>query len=82
MEAIGTLCRWLSGCKGTDNNRPDQIKFDFFCKTVLCMEVFTVPGMNNFCQLLINILRGEREIPPKSRAGKPLFERDWVLRIT
>lgn len=30
MEAIGTLCRWLSGCKGTDNNRPDQIKFDFF----------------------------------------------------
>lgn len=29
MEAIGTLCRWLSGCKGTDNNRPDQIKFDF-----------------------------------------------------
>lgn len=37
MEAIGTLCRWLSGCKGTDNNRPDQIKCDFFCKTVLCM---------------------------------------------
>ena len=32
MEAIGTLCRWLSGCKGTDNNRPDQIKFDFFAK--------------------------------------------------
>lgn len=29
MEAIGTLCRWLSGCKGTDNNRPDQIIFDF-----------------------------------------------------
>ena len=45
MEAIGTLCRWLSGCKGTDNNRPDQIKCDFFCKTVLCMEVFTVPCM-------------------------------------
>lgn len=43
MEAISTLCRWLSGCKGTDNNRPDQIKFDFFCKTVLCMDVFTVP---------------------------------------
>lgn len=37
MEAIGTLCRWLSGCKGTDNNRPDQIKFDFFCKTVFCV---------------------------------------------
>ena len=32
MEAIGTLCRWLSGCKGTDNNRADQIKFDFFAK--------------------------------------------------
>lgn len=35
MEAIGTLCRWLSGCKGTDNNRPDQIKFDFFAKRPL-----------------------------------------------
>lgn len=43
------------------------------------MDVFTVPGMNNFCQLLINILRGEREIPPKSRAGKPLFERDGCM---
>ena len=32
-----------------------------------------------FCQLLINILRGEREIPPKSRAGKPLFERDGCM---
>lgn len=33
MEAIGTLCRRLSGgCKGTDNNRADQIKFDFFAK--------------------------------------------------
>ena len=30
MEAIGTLCRRLSGCKGTDNNRADQIKFVFF----------------------------------------------------
>ena len=37
MEAIGTLCRWLLGCKGTDNNRPDQIKFDLFCKTVCCV---------------------------------------------
>lgn len=29
METIGTLCRWLSRCKGTDNNGPDQIIFDF-----------------------------------------------------
>lgn len=82
MEAIGTLFRWLSGCKGTDNNRPDQIKFDFFCKTVLCMEVFTVPGMNNFCQLLINILRGEREIPPKSRVRTLVLRGIDVWRIT
>lgn len=32
MEAIGTLCRWLSGCKGTDNNRADQINSFFFAK--------------------------------------------------
>lgn len=45
MKAIGTLCRRLSGCKGTDNNRPDQIKCNLFCKMVLCMDVFTVPCM-------------------------------------
>lgn len=44
MEAIGTLCRWLSGCKGTDNNRPDQIKFDFL-QNCLLRDVFTVPCM-------------------------------------
>ncbi len=32
METIGTLCHWLSRCKGTDNNGPDQIIFDFFAK--------------------------------------------------
>lgn len=54
MEAIGTLCRRLSGCKGTDNNRADQIKFVFFCKTVLCMDVFTVPCM--MCSVITIVL--------------------------
>lgn len=45
MEAIGTLCRWLSGCKGTDNNRLDQIKFDFFLQNNPLRDMLTVPCM-------------------------------------